>query len=341
MAVDTDVRAVGRNGAVTLDEAAAAARKLREFTRADLATELGIKPIAVGKFLMGLTERSIVEHAEDERGVFYRCLLEPLTSEVFLPPEPPEDPLEAEVDGFRDLPVAEEPESEEDYKLYGRVTAEEVRDWAHLLERFTVAQLAREMEVSYGTAKRYVMRLAAQGLIVDNGWKGERNEVIWEVRGEVPEGHLRRQRRPPVEQEVLAKWKPSHPQRGLPIPSGDLPNVSNDKDIRFYTAQAVAFGFKLEERAKHYRIVTPAGTVIGVPSTPSGGGVRRFRDELRRAGLPDLGEPNQTIEDSAPTPGRGVTVGETSRTHKRRMANSNVAGTRRPGRKNQGRHHKT
>lgn len=334
MAVDTEARAVGRHGAVTLDEAAAAARKLHEFTRADLAAELGIKPIAVGRFLTGLTERKMAEPDEDGRGLFYRCLLEPLATEVFLPPEP-----EPEVE-----PDPEPEPAVEEVKVYGRVTAEEVRDWALMLERFTVHQLAREMEVAHSTAKRHVERLCEQGIIVDSGWKGAHDSVLYEVRGEVRESHLRRQRRPPVEEEVLAKWKPTQPQRGVPVPTGDIPRVSNSSDIMDLVRLAVAFGWGFETRRSHHVIVPPqdGARPITIPSGPGSSKVLHgFRKQLRDAGLPDLGRPNQTIEDAVPTPGRGVTVGSTSRTAKRRQATMNVAGTRRPGRKNQGRHNKT
>jgi DNA-binding transcriptional ArsR family regulator len=85
VAVDIEVTAVGRNGVATLDEASAAARKLREFTRGELAAELGVKPIAVSRWLIQLVERKLVESATDERGLFYRATMEPLESEVFEP----------------------------------------------------------------------------------------------------------------------------------------------------------------------------------------------------------------------------------------------------------------
>lgn len=335
---DAEARAVGRHGAVTLDEAAAAARKLREYTRGELAAELGIKPIAVGKFLSSLTERGIHEADEDERGVFYRCLLEPLKSDVFLAPEPAPDPLEE--DEEREQPFDDlEGATEEEVRHLGRVTAEEVRDWAIMLERFTIYQLAREMEVPYGTARRFVTRLVDQGILIDSGWKGAHDSVIYELRGEVPESRLRFERRPPVEHEVLAKWKPQQQaQRGIEVAARGCPRVSNDKDVQRLAQLAYVAGWTVEQRSKHYRIVSPAGTVIGVPSTP-GKGLSRMRDELRRAGLPTLsiGEANEQLDRPSE---HGKTIDATSRTHQRRKATMNVAGTRRPGRKNQGRHNK-
>lgn len=332
-----EVRAVGRHGAVTLDEAAAAARKLGEFTRAQLAEELGVKPIAVGRFLTLLAERKMVEPDQDERGLFYRCALAPLASEVFLPPEPTPDPLEEPLP----LGEAEPAEAEEaEVKRFGRVTAEEVRDWAIMLERFTVYQLAQQMEVSYVTARRHVESLCAQGIVVDSGWKGAHDSVIYELQGDRPENTQlieAQRKRVPVEQEVLGKFGTIlSERRGLEVVTRGCPKVSNHKDVQQLAALAYAAGWSVEERAKHYRIVAPSGTVIGVPSTPSTGGVRRMRDELRRAGLPTLsiGEPNEQLE--APS-AHGAAVDNTSRTHKRRQANMNVAGTRRPGRRGQGR----
>jgi Mn-dependent DtxR family transcriptional regulator len=340
VAVDIEVTAVGRNGVATLDEASAAARKLREFTRGELAAELGVKPIAVSRWLIQLVERKLVESATDERGLFYRATMEPLESEVF-EPKPPRDDAPAQV--HASVSVAEPDEAQKDddddidWAKEGAVTAEEVRDWALMLERFTINHLANEMEVSWATAKRYVEMLVKQGIIVDNGWRGHRDAVVWEVRGEVEDHAARhRRRQTPVEREVLAKFGSAiHiERRGVTQALGELPRLSTDKDVNLLVAEAKAFGWPVEKRANHH-VITPPGAErpIPIPSTPKGAGmVRVFRDQLRAAGLPDLGDPNSQGEDLHVE--RGKTIGDTSRTAKRRQADLSVAGRRRPGRTN-------
>lgn len=344
MAVDTEARAVGRNGLVTLDEASAALRKLREATRGELADELGVKPIAVGRFLTQLTERKLAAPDTDERGLYYRALMEPLEGEVFQRPDPKPEPEPELNDGVSVVDPDEGQKAEEDAeeaKRFGRVTPEEVRDWAIMLERFTIYQLAGEMEVSYGTARRYVDRLVDQGILVDSGWKGQHDAVIYELRGEVEDAAQRfRPRRTPVEREVLEKFGSIEmAKRGITQALGELPKVSNNKDVRILVAEAKAFGWEVETRANHAVVIPPgAPRPIPVPSTPKGPGmVRAFRDQLRAAGLPDLGDPNA---QEGPTDGRGKTVEATSRGHKHRRATQNVAGTRRPGRTNKKRHDK-
>lgn len=328
---------VGLHGRVTLEEAATAARNLNVFTRHDLAEELGVKPIAVSRFLGELVERELIEVGEvGDAGVEYHSRLAALGGDVFLPPEPkPEPPAET---------IVAEPEPEPEPKRAparglqqeGRVTAEEVRDWAVILGRFTTNQLAQEMEVGWATARKHLDRLIDQGIVmIVTGERGPRDAVLFELVGERPEPKMERERRLTPELEVMQKWAGGAPERGLAIPgTGTGPKVSNNKDVNLLVAAAQAFGWEVVAAGKHYKIVVPGAVrPIPIPGTPKGPGmVRAFRDQLRAAGLPDVGMANEQPE--RPSEHRGQQP-DTSRHAKRRKDMQNVTGMRRPGRKNQ------
>lgn len=326
MSVSVSDRAVGRHGAVRLEEAAVAARRLGTFTRRELADALGVKPVALGRFLPALIERGIV--ASDEQGG-YRSLQPAIDTPVFLPPEPSAPPVEAPE------PVEPEPADEPEAQTGGdaRVTPEEVRDWARVLGTFSVNQLASEMQVSWATAKRHLEPLVAAGIIVELRERDAGGRARWALRGAVPEHQRRRVRRPPIDRETVEKFGDTiQVERGMPVPSLAAPKPSNDKDVNSLVALAHAAGWPIENRAKHW-VIVPPGAVrpIPVPSTPRGGGmVRAFRDQLRAAGLPDIGVAN----DQGPAhPRRGAAVEHTSRDAVRRRRQLSRTGQRRPGRR--------
>jgi DNA-binding transcriptional regulator YhcF (GntR family) len=328
---------VGLHGRVGLEEAATAARKLFLFTRNELAAELGLKPIAVSKFLSELIDRGLVLVGDvGESGVKYRATLAPLTDEVFEPrppmpsprarePEPPPAPE----------PVLEHEPPEPDPPGAGRVTPEEVRDWAVMLGKFTTNQLATEMEVGWATANKYLMRLVDQGIVVRvEGEKGPRDATLFELRGAVEERAPKREKRLPPEVEVIEKWSGGAPERAAPIPgTGAATRYSTDKDVNLLVGAAQAFGWEVEHRAKHRVIIIPgAERPIPIPSTPKGSGmVRAFRDQLRAAGMPDIGFANDQPERRSQVTGP---VGERSAKHgKNKEKLGSVAGYRRPGRR--------
>lgn len=333
---------VGRKGRVTLEEAAVAARNLHVFTRNDLAEELGIKPIAVSRFLGELVERELITVGQvGDAGVEYHAELDALGGDTFMREMPPAETIAAVAEPEPE-PDAKEPEEESERsplsyaRNEGRVTAEEVRDWAIMLGRFTTNQLATEMEVGWATARKYLDRLIEQGIIVRvQDARGPRDAMLFELRGEVPEPKLKRERQAPPELEVLQKWAGGAPERAQPIPgTGTGPKVSNNKDVNLLVAAAQAFGWTIENRARHAVVVIPgAERPIPIPGTPKGPGmVRAFRDQLRAAGLPDIGYANEQPE--RPSEHKDAAGGErAAKRGKTKEKLGSVAGYRRPGRR--------
>lgn len=261
MSVLDDTSLIGRKGAVSLDDAALAACRLGEFSRAQLADELGVKPLAVGRFVSALLEVDAI--ALDDSLTF--CW----KGEEL--PEPDPDPLLVGLARVDDLD-----------KIEHRALLHAARDAVCDLQRFTIGEIADYLGVEKAEAKRYLDELPP-GMVHDTGetW---RRSPLYEY--SPPEAGKRFERRYTLpEQEAVSNFIP--PPRTGQVGAGGCPRVARHKDVQALVEKAWRAGWPVKPpgNGKHAMLLPPKGRPITVPSTPSGGMLRVFRDRLQEHGL--------------------------------------------------------
>lgn len=253
--------AVGREGLITLERAEYAARELREFTKAELAMRLGIKPIAVGRFLTVMKALGVVECGD---AVNYRATgVRPFGDEPDLEPVPDFEAMEV----VRQKRLAE-------IVHFQLLTA--LRDAVIALRRFTIMEVADYLGVERGEAKTLLGELP-EGMVADTGRRWKNSPLYVYVPPESPK-FLSRPRGPDLVARAVRECGP--------IAGTGRPKWSNNKDVNALVEAATAGGWRVERRKSHPAVIPPVGRPIPVPTTPKGGGmVRAFRDQLRNAGL--------------------------------------------------------
>lgn len=258
--------AVGRLGAVTQEDVARAARELGEFGRCELAEKVGLKPVAIGRFLAELLESGDVQLMGAGR------YLSTPVRRITAPSEPASELAQAP-----DEPTEVGP------------SPEEVRDAAVALGRFTLPELCAYLRAEDRVRCRDLLHgLVKRGVIRDTGkvWNRER---LYDYAPIAKAGGRRRRFAKTPEQLAAERFVAEYGVRGVPIAGASgAPQPSQDKEVNLLVAAAWATGWAVEKRSNHYVVKPPgADRPIPVPSTPKGPGmVRAFRDQLLRAGLP-------------------------------------------------------
>lgn len=164
-------------------------------------------------------------------------------------------------------------------------TAERVRESVHRLMRFTLEELACDIDLDASTVRPLVNELMATGIVRKTGDRYGRSHIFEWVKPTDAGDAFRNQLR-------LAKQAPEvdidrvHMEvSGTGAKSRVLLNRITDKDVRNFVQEAVSHGWDLQDGGKHVMLVRN-GRKIGVPSTPRDGrhAVNILRQKLQRHG---------------------------------------------------------
>lgn len=263
MSVLDSTSLVGRKGVVTMEDAARAACLLGEFDRRRLAEELGVKPLAVGRFISELLD---VDAIALDGGLTFRWMGEELPE-----PEPAPEPHLVALTRMEDVE-----------RSAHRALLHACRDAVCDLQRFTIGEIADYLGVDKREAKAYLDELPA-GLVRDTGQTWRRSP-LYEYSPPDPNYRFRRPDYSLPEHDAVANF--IAPPRGQ-VAAGGCPRVSAHKDVQTLVEKAWRAGWPVKPgtSGSHAKLLPPKGRPITVPGTPSGGMLRVFRDRLQDCGL--------------------------------------------------------
>lgn len=264
---------VGPGGVVVeTRDALAVAERLGEFDRRQLATELGIKPISVGRIIDALAGNGRLERdgrrfrvvgTSDPDGGFDDGPGGQQTQHE--PPPTPRPKLVPEPERAHDL-------------------TREARDAARALGRWTAPELAAYLKLSRPKARAVVEQLVNDGIATPTGGRW-RNSPVYAY--EPPKATVtRRERRHNPEADAARLAGPA-PKRSTPVAGTGRGIRSGNTIVNELLREVRGFSHvKVERRSHKYAFVIGGREVASCSTTPGASALGGTRSQLRAAGVP-------------------------------------------------------